>query len=120
MRPTPKAPGRFKARLDGEIIVESSRQPLVDGARKLLEMGYPPTALLTMRHQAKAFASFQPKAIAEWAKWTYQEGEHRLLTRARWVPFADMRGTQKSGSDEAPAITLPADHQIASTESPAV
>jgi hypothetical protein len=105
---TSEAPGRFTATLaGGGVIVRGSRQPLVDGARELLARGLDPATLLTMRHQGKAYDSFKPAPIGEWAKWTYQEGEKRTLTRARWRPFADMRGTQKSGSDEVAATTLP-------------
>ena len=104
----------------GEVIVRGSRQPLVDGARELLARGLDPATLLTMRHQGKAYDSFRPAPIGEWAKWTYQEGEKRTLTRALWRPFADMRGTQKSGSDEVATTTLSDGRQNDSTVAPRV
>ena len=48
----PETAGRFTARLEstGELIVESTRQPLVDGARELLARGFDLATPLTMRH----------------------------------------------------------------------
>jgi len=95
----PQRAGRFTARLEGtcEIIVSGSRQPLVDGARELVARGFDPGTPLTMRHQESPHDSFKPAPIGEWAKWTYWEGEKRVLQRARWVPRADMADGQKSG-----------------------
>src|SRR5262245_24904697 len=48
----PVGRGRFSARLadSGRVIVRSSRQPFLDAARRLLDLGYHPTAVLVMRH----------------------------------------------------------------------
>src|SRR5262245_42598210 len=43
-------PGRFTARLGGRLVVASSRQPLLDGARVLLAEGADPRSRITMRH----------------------------------------------------------------------
>jgi hypothetical protein len=97
----PEGLGRFTARLEstGELIVEGTRQPLVDGARELLARGFDPAALLTMRMEGKTFDSFQPLPIGQWAKWTYKEGEKDALRRTRWMPLPTDRGWQKSGSE---------------------
>jgi hypothetical protein len=50
---------RFDAYLDGELIV-TSRQPLLDGARRLLQRGFDPEALLTMRMHNRPYDSFPP------------------------------------------------------------
>ena len=65
----PKSAGRFTARLEstGEVIVEGTRQPLVDGARALLARGFDPATPLTMRHEGKGYDSFQPLPIGKWA-----------------------------------------------------
>ena len=65
--------GRFTGRLEstGEVIVTNTKQPLVGGARELLARGFDPAALLTMRHEGKAYDSFQPLPIGKWAGWTY-------------------------------------------------
>jgi hypothetical protein len=95
------SPGRFTARLEstGELIVASTRQPLVDGARVLLAQGFDPGTPLTMRHEGSAHDSFQPLPIGEWAKWTYTESEKHALKRQRWMPLPADRERQKSGSE---------------------
>jgi hypothetical protein len=52
-----------------------------------------------MRMEGKAYDSFQPMPIAEWAKWTYKEREKGGLAVERWMPFAAPRSEQKSGSE---------------------
>jgi hypothetical protein len=92
VRPDPLRPGSFFAGLaDGDVIVQS-RQPLVDGARELLARGYPPEQPLTMRHYNRPYASFEPRPIGDWAKWTYSEPKGRgTLARIPWMPFPDKR-----------------------------
>ena len=92
--------GCCAARLEstGEVLA-STRQPLVDGARALLARGFDPATPLTMRHEGKAYDSFQPLPIGQWAKWTYKEGEKDALRRTAWMPLPTDRGWQKSGSD---------------------
>ena len=104
----PEKAGRFAARLEstGEVVVASTRQPLVDGARELLARGFDPAALLTMRMGAKPYDSFQPLPIGQWAKWTYKEREKSGLAVERWMPFAVPRSGQKSGIE--PAGVIPA------------
>jgi hypothetical protein len=99
----PEGPGRFIARLEstGELIVTSTRQPLVDGARALLTQSYDPGALLTMRHEGRGYDSFAPLPIGHWAKWTYKEGEKDALRRTPWMPLPTDRGWQKSGSESS-------------------
>jgi hypothetical protein len=49
--PTAKRSGRYDARLgDGRVLVTASKQPFVDAARRLIELGYEPTTVLVMRH----------------------------------------------------------------------
>ena len=49
--PTAKRSGRYDARLsDGCILVWASKQPFVDAARRLLDLGHDPTTVLVMRH----------------------------------------------------------------------
>ena len=44
-------PGCFAARLgDGLVLVSASKQPFVDAARRLIDLGYAPTTMLVMRH----------------------------------------------------------------------
>ena len=93
--------GKFTPRLEGtgEVILTGTRQPLVDGARELLARGFDPAIPLTMRHEGKAYDSFQPLPIGKWAGWTYEESGTKPLRRVRWMPFPTAAGTQKSGSE---------------------
>ena len=54
--------GRFTAWLEstGDLLVASTRQPLVDGPRVLLAQGFDPGTPLTMRHEGSAHDSFRP------------------------------------------------------------
>jgi hypothetical protein len=98
--------GRFTGRLEstGEDIVANTRQPLVDGARELLARGFDPGTPLTMRLEGKAYDSFRPLPLGEWAKWTYTEPDKRGLKSQRWMPFSGARDGQKSGSE--PSVVL--------------
>jgi len=43
--------GYFDANLgDGRVLVRASRQPFVDAARRLVDLGYDPATVLVMRH----------------------------------------------------------------------
>jgi hypothetical protein len=41
--------GRFDALLGAHLLVHATRQPLLDGARALASLGYPPETLIGMR-----------------------------------------------------------------------
>jgi hypothetical protein len=99
--PLESKPGRFAGSLEstGEVIVTSSKQPLVDGARELLAAGFDPATPLTMRHDGSSHDSFAPLPIGRWAKLTYEERDNGGLTRARWMPRATPEGAQKSISE---------------------
>jgi hypothetical protein len=99
--PLDSKPGRFSTRLEstGEVIVGNTKQPLVDGARELLAIGFKSSTPLTMRHDGSLHDSFKPLPIGEWAKWTYKEGEKDALKRARWMPLPDDRVGQKLTSE---------------------
>jgi hypothetical protein len=101
--PDPRMAGRFTARLEGEVIVTMTRQPLVDGARELLARGFDPATPLTMRMQERAYDSFQPMPIGKWAEWTYEEGEKTALQRRPWRPFGAGTGHQKSACEASVA-----------------
>jgi hypothetical protein len=107
---TPESAAPFRAELTGELIVKS-HQPLVDGARKLLEQGYGPDALLTIRHHDRAYDSFPAQPIGALARLTYAESAGATLRLKLWEPFPAAGKRQKSGSgpDLAPD-TQPATH----------
>jgi hypothetical protein len=94
-------PGKFIARFEGpdELIVQGSRQPLVDGARVLLGRGFDSGVPLTMRHAGKDYDSFHPLPIGKWASWTYEERERDGFRCARWMPRQLHAEGQKSRSE---------------------
>jgi hypothetical protein len=89
-------PVRFIATLDGDFVV-LSHQPLVDGARELLARGFDPATPLTMRHAGKAYDSFEPLPIGDWAKVTYSESTKGDLRLRRWMPRPADREGKKLG-----------------------
>jgi hypothetical protein len=93
---------RFDAHLGGKLIVRS-RQPLYDGARHLLALGYAPETLLTIRHNGRDYDSFEPAPIGELAKWTIKERKKGGLQRRRWTRFEDAsrRDTRSAPASEA-------------------
>jgi hypothetical protein len=116
----PEKAGRFAARLEstGEVVVASTRQPLADGARELLARGFDPATPLTMRHEGKAYDSFQPLPIGQWAGWTYTEGENTPLRCVRWMPRPAVGEGQKSGAEPSVAPERARRARIASTAAP--
>jgi hypothetical protein len=78
---------RFDAYLGDELICVS-RQPLYDGARALLDLGYHPDTPLTIRHADKD-PSFEPRSITELAQWTITERDRAGLSRERWRSYHD-------------------------------
>lgn len=93
-----KTPGKFIARLDGEIICQSD-QPMVDSARELLRRGHS-DALATARHAGSAHDSFTPLLLSAWAQWTFSEGDGYGLRREKYRPRPDsgllLRGKAQS------------------------
>lgn len=116
VKPDPQKAGSFVAWLErtGEVVVRS-RQPFVDGARELLAQGYDPATLLTMRHEGKAWDSFRPAPILQWAGSTYTEGETSSLRKARWMPRPAVGEGQKSDVLPVAATYLPAALDFACT-----
>jgi len=59
---------------DGEFVCRS-HQSIFDGARVLLQRGYPPCTSLTVRHRGKSYDSFIPMEIGVLAKRTIWGGD---------------------------------------------
>lgn len=96
---------RYDAMLDDTVLLTSD-QPIVDAARRLLELGHPKKTLLRVRHEDASFDAFQPAKVGEWAKWTYVESARRPLQRVKYAPLPKgsfpCSGEAKSGgTDEA-------------------
>jgi hypothetical protein len=81
--PMPERPGRYAAVLpDGRVLVQS-RQPLLDGARKLLAEGVPPDTVIETRHEGSTIVA-QRTTVGEAAKWTVKEHDKGGLQRKRY------------------------------------
>jgi hypothetical protein len=82
----PTGAGKYSWFIRGKLVIESSRQPFLDAARRLLSSGVSADAFLIMRHVRSHTDSFKAK-IGEAAKLTVQEGEELGPRFARWKPF---------------------------------
>jgi hypothetical protein len=79
--------GRFRAYLDGQVIVASSRQPFVDGARRLIDLGHDPKSRLEMWHAGAAdFSLRAPLGVA--AKLMVEESAHGPIFRRHRIATA--------------------------------
>jgi hypothetical protein len=91
---------RFDAFLDGELVCTSD-QPLFDGARALLDAGYPPATLLTTRTIGAGFDNIIPAPMGKLAGMATVEN-NRDLGFAKYRPFIAPRGgpsMRKSASE---------------------
>jgi len=75
VEPLARAPGRFRGWLEesGEEIVRSASNPLVEASQRLLQRGFDPAGLITMRMANRSYDSFCPASVEVWAK--YREAD---------------------------------------------
>jgi hypothetical protein len=82
--------GRFRAEIAGRIIVDSSKQPFLDGARVLISEGYARAIILAMWH-ANATAFALRSTIGAAAKLAVEDdGTPRFR---RWKPWDGSPGS---------------------------
>jgi hypothetical protein len=85
--PTARRPGRYDARLgDGRVVVTASKQPFVDAARRLIDLGYEPTTVLVMRH-AGSDTDCLTAQIGAAAKLRVKEPDRGRLQFVGWEPI---------------------------------
>jgi hypothetical protein len=92
IKPAPKA-GRFAGYLGDELIVPSSRQPFLDGARVLLARGYDQATPYNMRHANSAVLSFVTTTIGHAA------GLSVNADRTRFQKFIPFQGPIKEAAE---------------------
>jgi hypothetical protein len=93
--------GRFRAEIAGRVIVASSKQPVLDGARVLISEGYAPDIVLEMWH-ANATAFALRSTIGAAGKLTVDDsGTPRFR---RWKPFLPREGSLPIAPSEVLAI----------------
>lgn len=103
--PLPEKPGMFEASWNGKPLVES-RQPFLDSARRLLEMGADPDEELRMYHEGNPNLALKGR-IGLAAQLTVEEGDKSTPCFRRWKPFCSPDGVPKIGGkspmpDEGP------------------
>ena len=88
IRVEPVGRGRFSARLadGGQVIVRSSRQPFLDAARRLIDLGYEPTTVLVMRHAGSDIDCLTAQ-IGAAAKLRVKEPDRGRLQFVEWEPI---------------------------------
>jgi hypothetical protein len=89
IKPSGRA-GRFLGYLGDELIVPSSRQPFLDGARVLLARGYDPSTPYNMRHANSSVLSFVTTTIGHAA------GLSVNADRTRFQKFTPFEGIKEA------------------------
>jgi hypothetical protein len=67
--------GRFAAQIGDHILVEASRQPLLDAARVLLSQGADPRTVIALRHAGSTTDALR-STVGAAAKLTVEETSH--------------------------------------------
>ena len=103
---TPLGHGQFEAAIGGRILLESSRQPLLDVARVLLDEGVPPNTRIGMRHAGSphiALSATIGKA-AKLSVWSGSDGVPRFVP---WKAQEDSGAASPTPFGEAAAPEPP-------------
>jgi hypothetical protein len=96
--------GRFQARLDGRVLVASSRTPFCDTARVLLADGVDPAARIVMRHACSSTDALT-STVGGAAKLTVEEGD-RVPYFRRWKPLSRAAEGPGFAPNQFPATPL--------------
>jgi hypothetical protein len=97
---------RFAARLDGRLLVRSSRTPLCDAARVLIAEGADPDSIIVMRHAGSSVDSFRAR-LSVAAALAVEERESRAPRFVRWRPLHVTDGSPGTAADGSAGISLP-------------
>jgi hypothetical protein len=100
--------GMFDARLQGDprLLVTSSRQPFLDGCRKLVELGFDAMAPVVMRHVGSGADSLR-STVGNAAALSVSEGDDAPRFRA-WKPSPFRAGAPSIAPSLPPAHPEPA------------
>ena len=79
----PVGQGKFRALLGDLSITRPTRQPLFDGARSMLALGYPATTVVRVRHKGTIAMSGE---VGELARWSVEERDRGGLRKVLWKP----------------------------------
>lgn len=78
----PRRDGRFEVQHAGRVLCVS-RQPFLEAARRLLAEGFPPGAVLGLRHAGQPYAALQGR-LARAAELTVHDGADGVPRFRRW------------------------------------
>jgi hypothetical protein len=97
-------PGYYEAEFEGRPLCTST-QPFLDGARKLLEMGYPPESEVVMQHRGAAEWSLK-STVGFAAKLTIRENANIGPDFRPWKPrnFVSLTPPIDFNEDAAPTL----------------
>jgi hypothetical protein len=100
--------GRFAARLDGRVLVNSSRTPFLDAARRLIAEGADPSGIIIMRHRGSDVDALRAR-LGVAAGLTVEERDSRTPRFVRWKALHLTDGSSRTAEDDAPGTLLPAE-----------
>jgi hypothetical protein len=100
--------GRFRGRLDGRVVVASSRTPFCDSARALIAEGVDPAIRIVMRHAGSATDALTA-TVGVAAPLTVEDSDHSPRFR-KWRPLLKApprwEGAPGIAPNDAAATTL--------------
>jgi hypothetical protein len=105
-----EAPGLFEVRLAGRPLCQASRVPFCDAARRLLKLGFQPSATLVMRSPGSTVDRLRA-SLGVVAELTVAEDNRGAPRFRRWKPVpAQVREGSAQTAPIAPvAMTEPAE-----------
>jgi hypothetical protein len=107
--------GRFRASLDGRVLVSSTTTPLLDAARVLAGKGVDPATRIVMRHEGKDYDALT-STVAAAAKLTVKESTRDGKPRfGDWHPYggpgvpvaSPISETRQAGEDHGSGAPAP-------------
>jgi hypothetical protein len=101
-----KRSGRYKAMLaDGTVLLKSSRQPFLDGARALLAQGIDPETVLVMARRGTGSESLRAR-VGDAAKLAVREDDRVGPRFVKWKPYPQSPADEKNAWATAPRTRL--------------
>jgi len=91
--------GQYQASLGNEVIVASTREPLLAGARALLKMGAAPDSVITTRHRG-ALGWALRSTVGAAARLTVREVSNR--SGLRFVPYVEFAASSLAHTSDEP------------------
>jgi hypothetical protein len=104
----PAGAGKFRAMVGSAAITRPTRQPLLDGARALLALGYAPETRIAARHAGSTIVTVR-STVGEAARWTIEDADRGGLRNRLWKARSSWDGAPKTATEDAAAILVAAE-----------